>query len=160
MKLCVFWGTWRHILQHHQRFIYRSMNIVHEEYWTCFLICKLLWSKCSNTGNVIPFGSFRSSKSYCQFLKEMCLPFFTSTTKTHVLLILHGLLLFFSWNWISVCLNNLRTLQSIQKNYWIGWQDLAPHWTYNVIQGWEWRIAWLFCTAVCSLYFSDLSEII
>ena len=51
---------------------------------------------------------------------------------------------FFSWNWIYVCLNNLQILQSIQKSYWIGWQGLAPHWTCNVIQGWEWRIAWLF----------------
>ena len=83
----------------------------------------------------------------------MCLPFFTSTTITHVLLILHGLLLFFffSWNWISVCLNNLQILQRIQKNYWSGWQDHAAHWTCNVMQGWEWRIAWLFL--YCCLQF-------
>lgn len=124
-----------------------------------FLICKLLWSKCSNTGNLIHFGSFRSSKSHCQFLKEMCLSFFLYLQYKNPCFIHFAwfvVLFFLKPN--SVCLNNLQILQSIKKT--IGWQDLAPHWAYNVNQGWEWYIAWLFCTAVCSLYFSDLSEII
>lgn len=104
-------------------------------------------------------GRFAVRNHIVSFWKKCAfLSFFTSNTKTHVLYILHGLLLFFSWNRILYAWIIYRYYKVLKKT--IGWQDLAPHWAYNVNQGWEWYIAWLFCTAVCSLYFSDLSEII